>query len=287
MNLIQEFLNFEGTTSLLEACKSAVSNCVGELVSNRGAIDLTAVAARNQITVVESDALSAEGVFERDGFGNCSIVLRRSSSQRRKRFTLAHELGHWILQQQLRELLGSTAGRLFRGLSANRAQVRDEEKLANLLAAELLMPSHAMKAAVDIERDRLMKVLRQLCQTYKVSRITALRRLADVFDVRVFFVELIPMRWNDLNSLTEVDDAVFATSGESTLYARESTYLSLPVPFCSMFDSPRMDLVFDTPKGRIQSDFEIDFSTLPVAHAFAMAVLNGSWHQPQRNECHS
>lgn len=58
-----------------------------------------------------------------------TILIKRTSSERRQRFSIAHELGHILLRARATK---------FRG--GNRERAAQEEKLCDEIAAELLMP---------------------------------------------------------------------------------------------------------------------------------------------------
>lgn len=62
------------------------------------------------------------------------IYLERSDSVERKRFTCAHEVGHFLLHRNRQEMF------LFRGDYNS-----EIEKEANKMAAEILMPAHFVK----------------------------------------------------------------------------------------------------------------------------------------------
>jgi hypothetical protein len=68
-----------------------------------------------------------------------AIVLRGTGDERRRRFTIAHEIGHFVLHP------GRVAPE--RGGPANQAG-RDQEREADVFAAELLMPEHLVRQAV-------------------------------------------------------------------------------------------------------------------------------------------
>ena len=61
----------------------------------------------------------------------------------RRRFTLAHELGHWVCQC----LNGATTPVYCRSADLDPAVDRSAEREANIFAAELLMPEAQVKAA--------------------------------------------------------------------------------------------------------------------------------------------
>ncbi|MER3411291.1 MAG: hypothetical protein C4305_02485, partial [Thermoleophilia bacterium] len=58
----------------------------------------------------------------------------------RRRFTVAHELGHWVCQV----LAGRAAPVFCRPLDLSAATDRSQEREANVFAAELLMPEEAV-----------------------------------------------------------------------------------------------------------------------------------------------
>lgn len=84
------------------------------------------------------EPFSCEAALERVGDGR-AIVLRGGADERRRRFTIAHEIGHFVLHPQ-RE-------RPERGGAATQG-MRREEREADLFAAELLMPDHLVREAV-------------------------------------------------------------------------------------------------------------------------------------------
>jgi Zn-dependent peptidase ImmA (M78 family) len=72
------------------------------------------------------------------------IVLNAADVAARRRFTLAHELGHWT-----HHCAGPDAAPVFcRAVDETLdAGTRAQERTANIFAAELLMPEDAMRAA--------------------------------------------------------------------------------------------------------------------------------------------
>jgi hypothetical protein len=70
------------------------------------------------------------------------VVVRADEPKPRKRFTLAHELGHWVCQVQE----GHAAPIYCRDVDVSEAADRQLEREANVFAAELLMPESAVRA---------------------------------------------------------------------------------------------------------------------------------------------
>ncbi len=112
------------------------------------------------------EPFACEAALEPLGDGH-AIVLRGGSDERRRRFTIAHEIGHFVLHPQ--RLSPERGG-------AVNAALREQEREADQFAAELLMPEPLVREAVvqqggDVER---------LAGRFDVSRQamqTRLRRL--------------------------------------------------------------------------------------------------------------
>lgn len=71
------------------------------------------------------------------------ILVNADEPQPRRRFTIAHELGHWVCQC----LEGTTVPVFCRDKDVSTAADRALEREANVFAAELLMPESAVREA--------------------------------------------------------------------------------------------------------------------------------------------
>ena len=91
-----------------------------------------------EVVRTAGEPFSCEAALEPVGDGH-RIVLHGESGERRRRFTIAHEVGHFVLHP----------GRLApeRGGGANAAW-RAQEREADQFAAELLMPEDRVRDAV-------------------------------------------------------------------------------------------------------------------------------------------
>jgi hypothetical protein len=74
------------------------------------------------------------------------IWVRRDEPAPRRRFTVAHEIGHHLLHSDGAAVLCRPAD-----VETARGDVRDREREANRFAAELLMPEPLVRAAADRE----------------------------------------------------------------------------------------------------------------------------------------
>ena len=77
------------------------------------------------------------------------IYVNATEPEPRRRFTIAHELGHWVCQC----LEGTTAPVYCRDKDVSTAADRALEREANVFAAELLMPEPDVRANAAISID--------------------------------------------------------------------------------------------------------------------------------------
>ena len=125
-------------------------------------VNITGIARVLGLKVWESSSLP-EGIAgklfkdrENGGESGFSIIARAQDSFVRKRFTVAHEIAHYLLHRHLfaTELVDDA---LYRSTLSS-----DVEAQANSLAADLLMPWHLLMPVVE-------KQLRELSMLFQVS----------------------------------------------------------------------------------------------------------------------
>lgn len=133
-------------------------------------VDLDTIAKMIGLHVVPDETLAKDGysgVYEGPEGGNVIRINPFESSQRR-RFTLAHEIGHHIMQH----------GARLRDPVANFSMSADPiEREANQFAAELLMPEEAVRQLVRIDR---IHDLSTLAQRFNVSEAAMHYRLKNL-----------------------------------------------------------------------------------------------------------
>lgn len=141
---------------------------------NEAPVDVTGIAEALGLSVWESDAELPEGVsgkIFRDPFAGgaegFSIIVRESDPYVRRRFTVAHEIAHFVLH---RDQIGDSLAddELYRsGLSTR------QEAQANRFAADILMP----RSLIDRYVKRFGAEAGVLASEFKVSEAAMRIRL--------------------------------------------------------------------------------------------------------------
>jgi Zn-dependent peptidase ImmA (M78 family) len=140
---------------------------------------LTPLAKLLHLEIVKQDADdSISGMLINEGAGNGGIIgVNRAHHENRRRFTVAHEIGHFLLQHyQGVHFDGANTGLQINFRNDKSSTGEDLfEREANLFAAELLMPRRLLEADIaKIKRpislvDNDDTALKELAKRYKVS----------------------------------------------------------------------------------------------------------------------
>jgi Zn-dependent peptidase ImmA (M78 family) len=146
-------------------------------------LDAIAESLGAEIREFELDA-DVSGVLFRDQ-GRKVIAVNRAHSQVRKRFTIAHEMGHLALHK-------GTEVHVDQGFrvnlrDSNSATAQDVEEIeANAFAANLLMPAQWLRSDLrgstfDLENEEQISVL---AERYQVSAQAMIVRLTSLFSTK-------------------------------------------------------------------------------------------------------
>jgi hypothetical protein len=151
---------------------------------NQPPYDPNIVARRLKAEICERTLDGIEGYVvpaEPDSRYAWRVFIASSSVPERKRFTLAHELGHVLLMR------GASAGEYpglvryrYTGRGISQLQDRAEEALCNAFAAEFLLPLQELRDQVSLAHigpDSLVSI----ASKYQVSIHVTARRLAQLF----------------------------------------------------------------------------------------------------------
>lgn len=132
-------------------------------------IDLIGICNSLEIKVKEVD-------FDDDLSGMLAkntIYISSNIHENRKRFTLAHELGHYLIHKKKDN---SYKGVRFRSEFIS-SKEKNEEREANLFASLLLMPTHYLNEELKNNTEISEEFIFQLAKKYKVSSIAMTIRL--------------------------------------------------------------------------------------------------------------
>jgi len=134
------------------------------------------VAEKFGLTVLEADFSGRIGLSGVLDVENKTIYLNVEDPANRKRFTLAHELGHWLLHPAVRQEKDSKYTLYYRGPVG--VSKDDFEKEADAFAANLLVP---------------LPVLKRLAEKYTRGDLADLFAVSnEVIDYRLRFLEGAP-----------------------------------------------------------------------------------------------
>lgn len=141
-------------------------------------VDIVAIARSWQDLTLVEESLDGEGFYIDFGRMGGEIVLNANRRLERKRFTLAHELGHWVLAR------GGQGG--FGTIALERPWCAETEKWCDRFAAALLMPRELMLDYLGSEITRgLLQRVQDGASRFQVSGEAFRNRIAEVYDAEV------------------------------------------------------------------------------------------------------
>ena len=134
---------------------------------------LQKIAKTHNIEIFEANLFDISGALRKENDG-WKIYVNREDSPQRKRFTIAHELGHYFLHTD--EEQEFVDGHVFTRADAERYGQRELE--ANEFAGNLIMPESKVRelAAGEITRDTILS----LAKTFEVSQFAMATRLKNL-----------------------------------------------------------------------------------------------------------
>jgi len=250
-----------GAASENAACRMLVEKWLPGVATANGPIDVAAVAVDHAGLEMRYAPLDhIDGMLSRDDDGTPFVLLSSKAIPARRRFTIAHELAHWLMQQ---EILGPTWLPSYRGLSERKAEVQEEERLANRIAAELLLPYAAIARTIN-GRSIDFSVIRQLTRRYEVSQMAAIRRVADVIEAPLVYLGIIPRRFSELGSPADIDEAVYFSPADGVLTDRATSAIIPEMAFEVLRQMQSLHLRIDGPRGCLAGKCDAVFSSEPI-----------------------
>ncbi|QJD77123.1 ImmA/IrrE family metallo-endopeptidase [Spirosoma rhododendri] len=161
-----------------------------ELPSDKQGIDVKTVAEKIGIEVREYDfGEDVSGVLlQLNGKVQIGYAPENRTGKKRQRFTIAHEIGHYVLEHQRKGVFIDTPEKYFALYrNANSSTGEDmQEREANAFAASLLMPLDLVREGVthymssDITRKQDFELVPNLASDFNVSNIAMSIRLTNL-----------------------------------------------------------------------------------------------------------
>jgi hypothetical protein len=147
------------------------------------------------------------------------ILVRKQDALERQRYTIAHELGHWVLH------LGDDSGTRFQCTWGDRNN--GVERWCERFGAELLMPEDWIRAELrSVPMSAIIDRVLAMPRDFEVSREALRRRVA-----KICSIGLLTVRWaHDEVAITETyvparcDERLFAQTTSEVLDHLERTY---------------------------------------------------------------
>lgn len=135
--------------------------------------------------IVDFDTEAFEGALLTDeAKSNCTILVRAGTRPERRRFTVGHELGHYLMPLHIPTGDGfrCTQTDLRQGESTTTRGNSAWEAEANTFAAELLMPPKEFKQRLRNARGPSLEALVSMCADFGVSKTAGGRRMTQLAD---------------------------------------------------------------------------------------------------------
>lgn len=114
--------------------------------------------------------------------GNSAVIATNSTqSAQRQRFTIAHELGHFLLHEGILNHVDRSYRVNYRSAESSQA-TNVEEIEANYFAASILMPKQLLDELVAEEALDNDSMVAELAKQFQVSRLAMSLRLANLYE---------------------------------------------------------------------------------------------------------
>lgn len=138
-------------------------------------VDLADLAKRLELEIVEVDSKSFDGALLRSSSGIAGQILVKRGIREagRRRFTIAHEIGHYCLHLDQQN---SCSPRVIEGWKEGQPM---PEREADSFASELLLPTVAVEQQVN-KRWPSMHVVSDIAEHFGASMMAASRKFCDV-----------------------------------------------------------------------------------------------------------
>ncbi len=159
--------------------EEAISKHVSELIAGVTCppTDLNAIGQKIGVTAIVSEALPASGELRRDG-KNYVVAFSSELPPTRRRFTIAHEFGHVLLER------------------CGARNVKDSpelERLCDAIASELLLPRELFLA--ETQGEVSAQGVLDVAKKFETSVVATARRFHELRNLNVFLANTDDVEW--------------------------------------------------------------------------------------------
>jgi hypothetical protein len=139
-----------------------------------GSIDLFAIAEKFRLSIREIELTGCDGALLRSSIDSSGIIAVKNSIREsgRKRFTVAHEIGHRVLH-------GASTACSAADIANWSENAKQAEKEADEFAAELLLPAREIAPTIN-SRSPSLNVIQSVAQKYEASFSASAWRYCDI-----------------------------------------------------------------------------------------------------------
>jgi uncharacterized protein DUF955 len=222
--------------------EALIASALREQLELAPRVDLHSLCRELQLEIVEVSSGSFDGALLRSASGRAGRILVKQSirEQGRKRFTIAHEIGHFLLHVEERQSCSSA------DIESWKYQEVNPERQADSFASELLLPSAAAGQRVG-NKWPSFEVIADLAEHFESSLTAAARKFCDVAtqSCAVVWSEGGKIRWMHRSGRFAYWIPVGSNLGYDSLAARTFQNKSIPatmeeVPAEAWIDSSRL-----------------------------------------------
>ena len=205
-------------------------------------VDLKWFCKNNNIEIVDIENAPFRGRLQWRSDRPARIAIKKGLSSSEYRFTLAHEIGHWLIQSRL----ANYHNVLFRGPAYEPEEVEEEEILADSLAIEMLLPAVAISESAqrDLEPTEVMEIRRK----WMLDELTVHRSIAAAGGNMILSATVLPSDPNDEASSAIIDKVRLCHPNASVQRCIDPVRLTASMSFLDIWDMPKattMNLMID------------------------------------------
>jgi Zn-dependent peptidase ImmA (M78 family) len=183
--LVKKFCAHWGIRFPEEAIKRAVRCSFPDLQNTKLPVDVESLAYERGVMQIRSSTMEADGIISLiDGGKGYIIDINKSHPENRRRFTIAHEIGHTFFFDLEGELSARSRLQVTDNNLTEVKSNRYEEYLCNLAASEILMPSNPFSTKIN-SAGPTAKTIITLSRLFKTSIWATSRRLIELCPLKL------------------------------------------------------------------------------------------------------